>query len=240
MISAEKIVKIWESYSAFYWKGLTNTLWIAALAVVLGLVLGLLIASGRMMTVKKDENVIIAIIKSIVKFICIAYVEVLRATPLLVQVFVIYYGATTAGLKLPDATMTRMMWGLIAVALNSGAYLSEVIRSGIGAVPGGQMEAARCVGMNHWQAMRYVILPQAVRNILPALCNEFVTIIKETSVLSMVGISELMFQAQSVASTTYIFVEPYIIAAIMYFIIVFTLSKLICVFERRMSRSVTR
>ncbi len=240
MISAEKIVKIWESYSAFYWKGLTNTLWIAALAVVLGLVLGLLIASGRMMTVKKDENVIIAIIKSIVKFICIAYVEVLRATPLLVQVFVIYYGATTAGLKLPDATMTRMMWGLIAVALNSGAYLSEVIRSGIGAVPGGQMEAARCVGMNHWQAMRYVILPQAVRNILPALCNEFVTIIKETSVLSMVGISELMFQAQSVASTTYIFVEPYIIAAIMYFIIVFTLSKLISVFERRMSRSVTR
>lgn len=240
MISADKIAKIWESYGSFYWKGLTNTLWIAALAVVLGLVLGLLIASGRMMTVKKDENVIIAIIKYVVKFVCVAYVEVLRATPLLVQVFVIYYSATTAGFKLSDATMTRMMWGLVAVALNSGAYLSEVIRSGIGAVPGGQMEAARCVGMNHWQAMRYVILPQAVRNILPALCNEFVTIIKETSVLSMVGISELMFQAQAVASTTYIFVEPYIIAAIMYFVIVFTLSKLISAFERRMSRSVTR
>ncbi len=240
MISFEAMAKIWKDYSNFYWTGLTNTLWIAALAVCLGSILGLVIASGRMLTVKKDENIAIRILKYIVKGICSIYVEVLRATPLIVQVFVIYYGATSTGLKLGDATATRIMWGFVAVALNSGAYLSEVIRSGIGAVPGGQMEAARCVGMNHWQAMQYVILPQAIRNILPALCNEFVTIIKETSVLSMVGIADLMFQAQAVASTTYIFVEPYIIAAIMYFVIVFTLSKLISMFERRLSRSVTR
>ena len=240
MISLDVMSKIWESYGSFYWKGLFNTIWLSVVAVILGLILGMIVASGRMITIKKDENVILAAIKYIIRFMSITYVEVLRATPLLVQVFVIYYGATGMGWKLPDATATRMMWCLIAVALNSGAYLSEIIRSGIGAVAGGQMEAARCVGMSHWQAMKYVILPQAVRNILPALCNEFVTIIKETSVLSMVGVAELMLQAQTVASTTYIFVEPYIIAALMYFIIVFTLSKLISAFERRLNRSVTR
>lgn len=240
MISLETMGKIWNSYSSFYWKGLSNTLWLSVVSVILGVVLGLIVASGRMLTIKKDENIILQLLKYVAKFIAVAYVEVLRATPLLVQVMVIYYGATTAGLKFQNAATTRMFWCLIAVALNSGAYLSEVIRSGINAVPSGQMEAARCVGMNHWQAMQYVILPQAVRNILPALCNEFVTIIKETSVLSMVGIAELMFQAQTVASTTYISVEPYIIAAIMYFVIVFTLSKLISAFERRLSRSVTR
>lgn len=240
MISLETMGKIWNSYSSFYWKGLGNTLWLSVLAVVLGVILGLIVASGRMLTIKKDENIILQLLKYAAKFIAVAYVEVLRATPLLVQVMVIYFGATSAGLKFEDSTATRMFWCLIAVALNSGAYLSEVIRSGINAVPSGQMEAARCVGMNHWQAMQYVILPQAVRNILPALCNEFVTIIKETSVLSMVGTAELMFQAQTVASATYIFVEPYIIAAIMYFVIVFTLSKLISAFERRLSRSVTR
>lgn len=129
--------------------------------------------------------------------------------------------------------------GMVAVGLNSAAYMSEVIRSA-SARCRRQMEAARCIGMSHWKAMRHVILPQAVRNILPAMCNEFVTIIKETSILGMVGIVELMFRAQSIAKQTYIFLEPYVIAAIMYFIIVFPLSKIIAAVERRMSKSVTR
>ena len=210
------------------------------LAVSLGVVLGLLVASGRMMRLRPRDNPVLKVVKAVVRFLCTAYVEVLRATPLIVQVFVIYYSATGIGLSLSDATATRMMWGIIAVGLNSGAYLSEVIRSGIGAVPGGQLEAARCIGMSQWKAMRFVILPQAIRNILPALCNEFVTIIKETSVLAMVGIAELMFKAQSISTQTYIFVEPYIIAAAMYFTVVFPLSKLIAAVERRMNKSVTR
>ncbi|HJB39020.1 MAG TPA: amino acid ABC transporter permease [Candidatus Ruthenibacterium avium] len=240
MISLERMLKIWERYNGFYLEGLKNTLLVALVAVVLGIVLGLLVASGRMLTHNSRDHAVVKVLKAVVRFICTAYVEVLRATPLIVQVFVIYYTATTAKLVLPDPTATRMMWGMLAVALNSGAYLSEVIRSGIGAVPHGQMEAARCLGMSHWKAMRFVILPQAVRNILPALCNEFVTIIKETSVLSMVGIVDVMFQASAVASNAYIFIEPYIIAALMYFVVVFPLSKLVAWFERRMSRSVTR
>lgn len=240
MISLDRLVKIWAKYKSFYYEGITNTLIVTVFAVLLGVVLGLVVASGRMMKNHPRDNVIVALLKYAIRFVCTAYVEILRATPLLVQVFVIYYGATGLGLKLSNVSATRMMWGVIAVGLNSGAYLSEVIRSGIGAVPGGQMEAARCVGMSHWQAMRYVILPQAVRNILPALCNEFVTIIKETSVLNMVGIAELMFKATNIATTTYVFVEPYLIAALIYFSVVFPLSKLISWFERRMSRSVTR
>ena len=239
MFSFERMLKIWEKYGSMYWNGLGYTIMFAFAAVLVGLMLGLLLASGRMMTLQTRDNAFVKVLKSIVKLFCTAYVEVFRATPMLVQVFIIYYGLGNL-LKLPDASINRMFWGMVAVGLNSGAYMSEVIRSGIGAVPGGQMEAARCIGMGHTKAMLHVILPQAVRNILPAMCNEFVTIIKETSILGMVGIVELMFRAQSIAKQTYIFLEPYVIAAIMYFIVVFPLSKIIAAVERRMSKSVTR
>ena len=115
MISFEKIAKVWNVYGDFYWEGLGNTLWVAALAVVLGSVLGLLVASGRMLTIKPHENVVSKVIKSVLKFICTAYVEVLRATPLLVQVMVIYFGCTSIGLKLSDGTATRCgAWSLWA------------------------------------------------------------------------------------------------------------------------------
>lgn len=239
MFSWDRLVKIWAKYGHMYWSGLGYTMLYALFGVIMGLVLGLVLASGRMMHRGPRDNALLRVIKAVLRTICTAYVEIFRATPLLVQVFVIYYGLGNV-FKWPDSSFNRAFWGVMAVGLNSGAYMSEVIRSGIGAVPGGQMEAARCLGMSHWQAMQHVVLPQAVRNILPAMCNEFVTIIKETSVLGMVGIVELMFRAQSIAKQTYIFLEPYIIAAMLYFVVVFTLSKLISLLERRMSKSVTR
>lgn len=226
--SFERLWKILVKYREFFLDGLGNTVTMAFFAVLLGVVLGLLVAFGRMSKIHP------------LRWICTAYVEVVRATPLLVQVMIIYYGTVNLGVKFGNSNFNAFFWGLIAVGLNSGAYLSEVIRSGIGAVDAGQMEAARAIGMTHWQAMQHVILPQAIRNILPALANEFVTIIKETSVLGMVGIAELMFRTGDVTSITYIYVEPYVIAACMYFAIVFPLSKLVAAFERRMSKSVTR
>ena len=217
MFSFERMLKIWEKYGHMYWNGLGYTLLFAFVSVLMGLVLGLVLASGRMASVQSRDNLAVKALKAVAKFFCTAYVEVFRATPMLVQVFIIYYGLGNV-FKLPDSSLNRMFWGMVAVGLNSAAYMSEVIRSGIGAVPGGQMEAARCIGMSH----------------------EFVTIIKETSILGMVGIVELMFRAQSIAKQTYIFLEPYVIAAIMYFIIVFPLSKIIAAVERRMSKSVTR
>ena len=201
MFSFERMLKIWEKYGHMYWNGLGYTLLFAFVSVLMGLVLGLVLASGRMASVQSRDNLAVKALKAVAKFFCTAYVEVFRATPMLVQVFIIYYGLGNV-FKLPDSSLNRMFWGMVAVGLNSAAYMSEVIRSGI--------------------------------------CNEFVTIIKETSILGMVGIVELMFRAQSIAKQTYIFLEPYVIAAIMYFIIVFPLSKIIAAVERRMSKSVTR
>ena len=252
MFSFERMLKIWEKYGHMYWNGLGYTLLFAFVSVLMGLVLGLVLASGRMASVQSRDNLAVKALKAVAKFFCTAYVEVFRATPMLVQVFIIYYGLGNV-FKLPDSSLNRMFWGMVAVGLNSAAYMSEVIRSGIGAVPGGQMEAARSLGFGSVSSMLRIVMPQAVknilpnfgnefanlvkavRNILPAMCNEFVTIIKETSILGMVGIVELMFRAQSIAKQTYIFLEPYVIAAIMYFIIVFPLSKIIAAVERRMS-----
>ena len=153
MFSFERMLKIWEKYGHMYWNGLGYTLLFAFVSVLMGLVLGLVLASGRMASVQSRDNLAVKALKAVAKFFCTAYVEVFRATPMLVQVFIIYYGLGNV-FKLPDSSLNRMFWGMVAVGLNSAAYMSEVIRSGIGAVPGGQMEAARCIGMSHWKAMR--------------------------------------------------------------------------------------
>ncbi|MEG2924374.1 MAG: amino acid ABC transporter permease [Oscillospiraceae bacterium] len=227
--SLPRLWKIFSQYYSFYIDGLCTTFIISLLSVFIGSLLGGLFAAGRMSRIKP------------INWICSAYITVVRSTPLIVQVMIVYYGAVSLGLRLPgNASNTSFFWGMTAVALNSGAYMSEVIRSGIGAVDGGQMEAARAIGMKSSTAMRYVVLPQAIRNILPALGNEFVTVIKETSILSMCMVADIMFRAGDVASLTFRYVDAYILAAVMYFILVFPLSKLMSLFERRMNRSVTR
>jgi ABC-type amino acid transport system permease subunit len=156
---------------------------------------------------------------------------------------VIYFGAAAMGWKIQVPFMrdfNSFFWGLLCLILNSSAYVAEIVRSGIGAVNAGQIEAARSLGMSHVLALRLVILPQAVRNILPAMMNEFVAIIKETSIVSLVGISELMFRAKDVVSISYRTLEPYVIAALLYFIMVYPLSRLVRYLERRLNESVTR
>lgn len=155
MFSLERMLKIWAKYSSFYWEGLGKTLIFALLAVLLGLVLGLALACGRMQRASRRQNPVVRGLKGLCRFLCTAYVEVFRATPMLVQIFIIYYGIGSL-IKLPETSVNRMFWGMVAVGLNSAAYMSEIIRAGIGAVPPGQMEAARCLGMSHWRAMRRI------------------------------------------------------------------------------------
>lgn len=227
--SISRMWRIFQEYYMFYIQGALLTVGLSILAVMLGSLLGAVFASGKMSRFK------------IINWLCSGYITIVRSTPLLVQVMVIYYGALNIGIKVFDSTQANaFFWGMLAVALNSGAYMSEIIRSGIGAVEGGQLEAARAIGMKQSQAMCYVILPQAIRNILPALGNEFVTIIKETSIMSMVGIADIMFKAKDVGSLTYQYFDSYLIAAVFYFILVYPLSKLMAYFERRLNRSVTR
>ena len=226
--------------------GISYTVRLALFGTAIAFVLALLMVFLRIQEPDKRDNDFVKFLKIVANKFSRFYIFVIRGTPMMVQSLILYNAVfglfKRTGMSVSDINRVWPLFlaGLVTISLNSTAYLAEVLRGGILAVDAGQMEAARCIGMSHWKAMRHVILPQAVRNILPAMCNEFVTIIKETSILGMVGIVELMFRAQSIAKQTYIFRKPYVIAAIMYFIIVFPLSKIIAAVERRMSKSVTR
>ena len=173
-------------------------------------------------------------------FFANVYVEVFRATPMLVQLFIIYH-IVFAGIDLPNFKLfgfirfDRFLPGVVALSLNSGAYLSEIIRSGIQSIDGGQTEAARSLGMSQLQNMRFIILPQAIKNILPAIANEFVTIIKESSICYTIGVQEIMYAVNSVKGATFSIAEPLVVATCVYFCLTFPTSKIIAHFERKMS-----
>lgn len=225
----------WKGFQdAFkYWnmflEGMVCTLSLSACTVILGFVLALVLAVCRL-----GKNKVLNAIAAV-------YVEVFRATPLLVQIFIIY-NVVLGGLDLPRWKLfgfirfERFLPGVVALSLNSAAYLSEIIRSGIQSIDLGQTEAARSLGMSQWQNMRYIILPQAIKNILPAIANEFVTIIKESSICYTIGVQEIMSAATSVKAATFSIGEPLIIAACIYFCLTFPTSKIIQHFERKMSR----
>ena len=228
MLSISGFQKAFE-YIDLIKQGMICTLSLSALTVLFGFILALFLAICRLSNIK------------IAKFLATVYVEVLRATPLLVQLFIVY-NVLRAGLSLPKFRMfgfirfERFLPGVIALSLNSGAYLSEIIRSGIQSIDGGQTEAARSLGMTQWQNMQLIVLPQAIKNILPAIANEFVTIIKESSICYTIGVQEIMYGVNSIKGATFSIGEPLIIAAVVYFCLTFPTSKIIAYFERRMSR----
>ena len=174
-------------------------------------------------------------------FIATTYVEVLRSTPVIVQIMIVYLGVFSV-IKLPSFTFfgfikfNRFFPGVVALGMNSGAYLCEIIRSGLQSVDGGQNEAARSLGLSSFQTMAFIIMPQAIRNILPAIANEFVTIIKESSICWTIGVQEIMSAVNSIKAATYTVGEAAIIAACVYFLLTFPTSKIIEYFERKMSR----
>lgn len=216
-------------YIDLFLEGLVCTVSLSALTVVAGFALALILALMRMSKFTP------------LKVVATTYVEVFRATPLMVQLFIVYY-VLLADVSLPAFKLfgfirfERFIPGVIALSLNSGAYLSEIIRSGIQSIELGQTEASRSLGLNQRQTMQHIILPQAIKNILPAIGNEFVTIIKESSICWTIGVQEVMAAVNSVKAATYTCGEALIIAACIYFCLTFPTSKLIAYFERRMSR----
>lgn len=207
-------------YYPYYLSGTGYTILLAIIGVVFGIILGTLFALMKLSSIK------------IFKVLASIYIEYVRGTPLLVQIFIVYFGTGILGLDL-----SRFVAGCIALSLNSAAYVAEIIRAGINGVNKGQMEAARSLGMKHTEAMRYIIFPQAIKNILPALGNEFVTVIKESSVISVIGVSELIFQAGNVQGASFKPFLPYLIVSLIYFVLTFTLSRVLGVAERRMKAS---
>ena len=210
-----------EKYSAYFLRGAEITIVLAFFAVLFGTILGLALTLLRRSKFKP------------ISLIATAYVEFVRGTPLLVQIYIIYIGfPKLIGVDMPDMTV-----GSVALALNSAAYISEIIRAGIDAVDKGQMEAARSLGMNQGLAMFNVVIPQAFKNILPALGNEFISVIKESSMVSVIGVAELMYNAGVVRGNTALGLEPVIIAAVIYFILTFTMTRALGYVERRMKAS---
>ncbi|WP_086350090.1 ABC transporter substrate-binding protein/permease [Candidatus Enterococcus clewellii] len=209
-----------QKYGKFYLNGAGYTIFLAFIGVLFGTIFGGLLA---LMKLSKSK---------ILRALAIIYIEYVRGTPLLVQIFIVYFGTGVLGLDL-----SKVAAGCIALTLNSGAYVAEIVRAGINAVNKGQMEASRSLGMSQSQAMRFIILPQAIKNILPALGNEFVTVIKESSVVSVIGVSELIFQAGNVQGASFKPFLPYLVVSLIYFVLTFTISRLLGVAERRMSTS---
>lgn len=239
----ENMCTLWTSYwQVFIFEGVKITLILSAIAVGFGSVLGIIIALGRMsnwkpfrfVNKKKAKKGFVHKLSEFnpISFLCSAYTEILRDTPLLLQLYLFVIILPTL-IKFVDFSM--FTWTAIALALNSAAYVSELIRSGIQAVDKGQTEAARSLGMNKAQTMIKVVLPQAVKNILPAIGSEFVTIIKETSMASTFFIGDLMTSYLKVKGATYLALEALIIVAIIYFIITFVLSKIVLAYERRLN-----
>lgn len=216
-------------YLAFFAQGVAYTLLLAVVSVALAVIPALLLAIMRLSK------------KGIVRNLAGAYIAVFRSTPLLVQLSIIYFGLFYA-IQIPRVTLlgfvdiSRFIPGVVALALNSSAYVAEIFRAGILAVDAGQMEAARSLGLSQWQSMRLVVLPQAIKNVLPALANEIVTMVKESSICSMLGMAEIMFAAKTVAASTYISIGPYVMAALIYFCINYPASMGIEAIERRMRR----
>ena len=215
-----------NDYYLSYIQGAGVTILISFMALLFGFIVGLVAC------VCKISN------KSVLKWIANVYIEVIRDTPLLVQVMIMAYGfPIILGVKYPtmfgyDDTFTA---AVMAMILNSGAYIAEILRSGISSVDKGQMEASRSLGLTYLQSMRYIIVPQAVKNILPALANEFISLVKESAIVAFVGVTDIMFVAISVKNSTYNGFGPYLFAALIYFVITFTLSKLVGLLEKKMT-----
>ena len=216
----ENVVKIMTQYwDVFLIKGLSITISLSVIAVFFGAILGALLALGKMSRFK------------ILRGIITAFIEVIRGTPILLQLYLFYFILPMA---LPALNIETYPSIAIALVVNSSAYVSEVIRSGIQAVDKGQTEAARSLGLNKTQTMLKVVLPQAVKNILPALGNEFIMIIKETSLASTFFVGDLMTSYLTVRGATFLAIESLFIVGVIYFVLTFALSKLVGIYENKL------
>ena len=221
------MMQVWERYWSLFLEGLGMTVYMGLATVLISTV------SGSLMALMRRSRLGVGKFRPI-SWIATVYVEVIRGTPILLQLYFFYFMLPQ---WLPFLNLSEFTCVMVACCVNSTAYVCEIVRAGIQAVDIGQTEAARSLGLTGRQTMIHIVLPQAVKNILPALCNEFVAIVKETSLASTFFIGELMTQFKTIQGITFRVLEPLTIIGIIYFLLTFVLSKLIALLERRMSAS---
>lgn len=227
-MSLEWVVKIIQDNGPMFIRGAGTTLLISMVGTILGSIIGLLVGVIRTIPIpeKGSKRGLIKVINVILSI----YIEFFRGTPMIVQAMVIYYGSAQAF----GIDMNRLSAAIFIVSINTGAYMSEIIRGGIVSIDKGQFEAAHAIGMNHVQTMFNVVLPQVIRNVLPATGNEFVINIKDTSVLNVIGVTELYFQTKSVAGNNFRYFESFFVSCIIYLIMTFAITRILRYAERRL------
>ena len=221
---------ILEKYAPLFLRGTGYTMLIALTGTAAGFALGLLVAIVRTIPLSPRDSLLKKGGLRLLSALMNIYIEVFRGTPMIVQAMVIYYGA----MMMLQIRMAPLGAAILIISVNTGAYMAEIIRGGIISVDKGQKEAAHAVGLTHWQSMLHVVLPQAVRNIMPSIGNEFVVNIKDSSVLNVISVSELFFQAKSAAGTYYRYFEVYFIIAVIYLILTLTVSRILRAVEKKM------
>ncbi|UHA73597.1 amino acid ABC transporter permease [Paenibacillus sp. 481] len=207
---------LWENKD-LYISGAIVTLELSFFAVIFGSILGAILVFMKLGPIKP------------ISWVATVYIEIFRGTPLIVQLFIVYFGLPQFGIE-----FDKFIAGVIALSLNSAAYLAEIFRTGIQSIDKGQLEAARSLGMTKAKAMRYIILPQALRTVIPTIANEFVVIIKESAIVCFIGLADIFYQTGVIRSQTYTAMGPLVGSAMTYFILTFTLSKLIGYWERKL------
>lgn len=219
-----------EKYGMMFLQGAGVTLIISITGTVLGFMLGLLVAVIRTIPIEPGDNIAKKILLRLVRIIMTVYIDVFRGTPMMVQSMVLYYGYV----MLTNTRPNIILAGIIIVSVNTGAYMAEIIRGGIISIDKGQTEGSLSVGMTHWQTMINVVLPQAIRNILPSIGNEFVVNIKDSCVLNVISVSELFFMAKSAAGTYLHYFETYFIIGVIYLILTTTVTRILKLIEKKM------
>ena len=228
------MIDLVTKYQSLLWMGIYRTLILGIVGTVVGLIIGLIVGALRVICVKHEpsESSIVRVIKWIVNAIMNIYITIFRGTPMMVQAMIIYFGVFDMGLQ-----WDPFVAGLVVISINTGAYMAEIIRGGIQSVDKGQMEAARSIGMTRAQAMKLIVIPQALKIVLPSFGNEFVSLIKETSVLSDVGVVEILRKGALWNAATFNTFEAYIGVALVYMLLTIPSSKLVKHLEKKMANS---
>ena len=224
------LIEVFQKYSGMFGQSMLITICLSICTVLFSVLFGSLLA---FMKISKQK---------VLKTIAGIYVEFIRGTPLLVQVYMVFYGLPLLGIRFPTISIMgtdfeKMFSGVLALVINSTAYVCEIVRGGILSIDGGQTEAARSIGFNKFQSMLYIVFPQAFKNILPSLGNEFVSVIKNSSQVSVIGLAELMYTTNTIRAISFKSFEPLIIVSILYFILTFIISTVIKQMEVRLAVS---
>ena len=220
-------------YGSIFLHGAGVTILLAVVGTIIGCIIGLLVGVLRTLPLKPNANPVLKILHKIMQFILVAYIEIFRGTPMIVQAMVFYFGSK----QMFGIDMSPMVAGFLVVSINTGAYMAETVRGGIDSIDIGQTEAAKAIGMTHWQTMVNVIMPQTLRNILPQIGNNLIINIKDTSVLNVISVTELFYSGNSAAGAYFRYFEVFFIISVIYFIMTFSCSRLLRWVEHKIDGS---